>query len=95
MKKLICLVAIFATASACTSVSTTKVGDKDIVHVSQIGIQLFNSGGAPVSECVNTLGKEGATRVITAVGQPATGLFGLTRSIQTIGLDQCIAAGEK
>jgi hypothetical protein len=95
MKVLICLTTILVFGFACTSVSTTKVGGKKIVHVSQIGLQFFNKGGAPVQECVKTLGKKGATRLITSSGAPTGGIFGLSRSVMTSGLDQCSAVGEK
>jgi len=95
MKSLVSIFAVLALTSACTSVSTTKVGDKDIIHVTEIGLQFLNNGGAPVGKCVTTLGEKGATRVITAAGAPTDGLFGLTRSIQISGVDMCSAAGEK
>ncbi len=81
--------------TGCTTVSESKVGGKDVVQVTKIGIQFFNSGGAPVQECVTELGSEGATRVIEANGPSDQGLFGMTRSFGTTGLDICNAVGEK
>jgi hypothetical protein len=95
MKKIVCLLAISAMAFACTSVSKTSVGGKEIVHVTKLNIQLFNGGGAPVSECLNALSDEKAKRVISASGPATGGLFGMTRSVSTIGLDMCNAVGEK
>ena len=97
MKTLLSLVAILAMTSACTSVSTTRVGDKDIVHVTELQVQILNNGGAPVTKCIDTLGKEGVEpkNIISNAGQPTGGLFGLTRSVSTIGVDVCNAVGEK
>jgi hypothetical protein len=96
MKHLV-VVALFAAAglSGCTSVSQTKVADKDVVQVTKMGIQFFNNGGAPVHSCVTALGENGAKTVIEANGPATEGLFGITRSSGTTGLDVCNAVGTK
>ncbi len=96
MKYLVVAMAVAALCLAgCTSVSETKVADKEVVQVTKMGIQFFNSGGAPVHSCVEELGNKGAKIVIEANG-PATGeLFGLTRSMRTSGIDVCNAVGSK
>ena len=95
--KYLAMAALFAAAgmTGCTSVSQTKVGDKDVVQVTKLGIQFFNAGGAPVQSCVDTLGSQGAKTVIEAKGPSDQGLFGLTRSIGTSGTDMCNAVGSK
>lgn len=84
-----------ALLAGCSHVSTTQVGDKDVVQVSEMGIQFFNKGGAPVSKCVEALGANGATTVIEANGPATEGLFGIMRSIGTSGTDVCRAVGSK
>jgi hypothetical protein len=95
--KYMTVVALFAAAgmTGCTSVSQTKVGDKNVVQVTKMGIQFFNNGGAPVQSCVNELGSEGAKTVIEANGPATEGLFGISRSASTSGTDICNAVGTK
>ena len=96
MKYLVVAVAVAALGLAgCTSVSQTKVADKEVVQVTKMGIQFFNSGGAPVHSCVEELGNNGAKTVIEANGPAPEGLVGLTRSINTSGTDVCNAVGSK
>ena len=96
--KYMAIAALFAAAgmTGCTSVSQTKVGNQEVVQVTKLGIQFFNNGGAPVQSCVDTLGaSEGAKNVIEANGPADQGLFGLSRSIGTVGTDMCNAVGTK
>ena len=65
MKKSLIIAALAMLAAACTSVTTTRVGEKSIVHVTEYQVMLLGDEGASVNKCVKTLGEKGATRIVT------------------------------
>jgi hypothetical protein len=95
MKKAIFVAALAMLATACTSVSTTKVGGKEVIHVNEVKLKILNNG-ASINECIASVGEKGATRLVDAGGPVTGGLLGLTRMISPlIGIEMCSAVGVK
>jgi hypothetical protein len=94
MKKILVLAAVAAALVAvnCKSIDKAKVGGKEVVVASQMNLVIFTAMGAPVTACLDDLGKEGVSTVTNVGGQPTGGLFSTFRLSSVEG---CQAAGTK
>ncbi|MCB1140052.1 MAG: hypothetical protein KDK23_14920 [Leptospiraceae bacterium] len=76
----------------CASIDKTSVNGKEVVTATRAAPVILTAIGAPVTDCLDDLNKEGVSTVTNANGAPTKGLFSVSR---LTGSENCQATGVK